>query len=317
MAHVGIDVGKSELHAALDGQAGVRRFDNSAAGHAALIAWLKPLAIEHVLLEASGGYERQALAILVDAGLNTSLFNALQMRKLAEGLGLLEKTDRVDARMLARAAAVLKPRPYQLPTSQRARLAELVLRRRQLTELRKMERTRMQLVQERSVRRSLVRIVKVLGGELAKVEAEIESTVRSDATLLEASVPLREVPGIGAVTAATLLALLPELGKLKARAIAKLVGVAPLSDDSGQHHGPRHIRGGRAAVRTALYMAVLTAVRYDLRLKAFYARLRGVGKPAKVALVACMHKLLVRLNAILRDHYAQAAWPASTEPAKV
>lgn len=316
MAHVGIDVGKFELHGALDGQAGVHRFGNSAAGHAALIAWLKPLAIEHVVLEASGGYERQALAALVDAGFNTSLFNALQMRKLAEGLGLLEKTDRVDARMLARAAAVLKPRPYQLPTPQRARLAELVLRRRQLTELRKMERTRMQLVRERSVRRSLVRVVKVLSGELAKVEAEIEATVRSDATLLEASVPLREVPGIGAVTAATLLALLPELGTLKARAIAKLVGVAPLSDDSGQHHGPRHIRGGRAAVRMALYMAVLTAVRYDLRLKAVYARLRAVGKPAKVALVACMRKLLVRLNAILRDHYAQAAWPASMEPAK-
>ena len=315
MAHIGIDVGKAELHVAIDGQAEVRAFDNTAAGHEALIAWLQPLAIEHVLLEASGGYERQPLAALVSAGFTTSLFNGRQMRQLAQGLGQLEKTDRVDARMLARAAAMLKPRPYRLPGPQQARLADLVLRRRQLTQMRTMERARLQQVRLTSIRRSQRRIVKMLRDEIAKVEAEIETTVRSDATLLDASGPLREVRGIGPVTAATLLALLPELGQLSARAIAKLVGVAPLSDDSGQRHAPRHIRGGRAPVRTALYMASLTAVRHDPGLRAVYARLRSRGKQAKVALVACMRKLLVRLNAILRDHYAKVASAASTEPA--
>lgn len=315
MAHVGIDVSKSEHHVGIDGRTEVSRFDNTADGHKALIDSLKSLAVEHVVLEASGGYERQLLAALVTAGLPTTLANAYQMRRFAQGLGLLEKTDRVDARMLARGAAVLKPRPYRLPSAVQAQLAELVLRRRQLTEMRVMEQLRLQQVRQPAIKRSLVQLLKVLRSELKKAEAEIDAVVRTDAELLGASLPLRQVPGVGAVTAATLLALLPELGQLSSRAIAKLVGVAPMSDDSGQHRGQRHMRGGRATVRTALYMASLSGIRHDSRLKAAYARFKAGGKPGKVALGACMRKLLVRLNAIMRDYRAGLAKPASVEPA--
>jgi transposase len=315
MAHIGIDVGKAKLDAAVDGSDESRSFDNTATGLEELVAWLEPLQVQRIVLEATGGYERPLLAALVAVGLPVCLVNPRQTRCFAKSLGYLEKTDRVDARLLARAAAVLTPRAYEAPTAVQAELADLVLRRRQVMQMLVMERQRKPQTRLPQVARSVARMIKRLRAELKQIEAQIEVTVKGHEALLTASVPLRQVKGVGLVTAATLLALLPELGKLTRRAIAKLVGVAPMSRDSGQHRGKRYIQGGRSSVRTALYMASLSAIGHDPPLKATYARLKAHGKPSKVALVACMRKLLVRLNAILRDHYASTQAPASTQPA--
>ncbi len=294
---VGVDVSKATLDVAIHGAAELRCFPNTPAGHRRLIAWLQPQGTHQVVLEATGGYEQAALDTLQAAGLPVVRINPRQARDFARATGQLAKTDRLDARMLAQMAATLPLRPYQPAAPWQRRLAEWSQRRGQLVKLLSSERQRLRLLTEAPLRRSLQRHMAWLEGEIAALDREIAQQLEAQPVLA----PLRTLKGVGPVLTATLAGELPELGRLDRKAIAKLVGVAPLARDSGQWRGPRHVWGGRHAVRSALYMAALVGVRHEPRLRELYQRLRARGKAAKVALVACMRKLLVILNARMRD----------------
>jgi transposase len=257
-----------------------------------------------IVLEATGGYEFEAACALQAAGLAVAVVNPRTARDFARAMGALAKTDALDARMLAVFARALHQHPERerfvkpLADAQLQQLQALVLRRRQLVQMLTAERQRLRLAHA-AARPSIERFIKVLKQELGDSEAEVAAHVqRHHAELAQA---LASVPGIGAASVAVLLAELPELGKLDRRRIAALVGVAPLNRDSGQMRGQRCIWGGRADVRRTLYMATLTAVRYNAPLKACYERLLAAGKRKKVALVACMRKLLTILNAIAKQ----------------
>ena len=294
---VGVDVSKATLDVAIHGAAATRCFPNTPAGHRRLIAWLQPQGTHQVVLEATGGYEHAALDALQAAGLPVVRVNPRQARDFARATGQLAKTDRLDARMLAQMAATLPLRLYQPATAWQRRLAEWSQRRGQLVTLLTGERQRLRLLTEAPLRRSLQRHLAWLENEIAALDREIAQQLEAQPVLAT----LRTLKGVGPVLTATLASELPELGRLDRKAIAKLVGVAPLARDSGQWRGPRHVWGGRHTVRSALYMAALVGVRHEPRLRELYQRLRARGKAAKVALVACMRKLLVILNARMRD----------------
>ncbi|MHB1992223.1 IS110 family RNA-guided transposase [Metallibacterium scheffleri] len=294
---VGVDVSKATLDVAIHGAAATRCFPNTPAGHRRLIAWLQPQGTHQVVLEATGGYEQAALDALQAAGLPVVRVNPRQARDFARATGQLAKTDRLDARMLAQMAATLPLRRYQPAAAWQRRLAEWSQRRGQLVTLLTGERQRLRQLTEVPLRRSLQRHMAWLEDEIAALDRAIAQQLEAQPVLAT----LRTLKGVGPVLTATLASELPELGRLDRKAIAKLVGVAPLARDSGQWRGPRHVWGGRHAVRSALYMAALVGVRHEPRLREIYQRLRARGKAAKVALVACMRKLLVILNARMRD----------------
>ena len=294
---VGVDVSKATLDVAIHGAAATRCFPNTPAGYRRLIAWLQPQGTHQVVLEATGGYEHAALDALQAAGLPVVRVNPRQARDFARATGQLAKTDRLDARMLAQMAATLPLRLYQPAAAWQRRLAEWSQRRGQLVTLLTSERQRLRQFTEAPLRRSLQRHLAWLEDEIAALDREIAQQLEAQPVLAT----LRTLKGVGPVLTATLASELPELGRLDRKAIAKLVGVAPLARDSGQWRGPRHVWGGRHAVRSALYMAALVGVRHEPRLRELYQRLRARGKAAKVALVACMRKLLVILNARMRD----------------
>lgn len=296
-AFVGIDVDKAWLEVAVLGRAGTRRFANRASGFRQLVVWLKPLRPARVLLEASGGYERHALDALHAAGLPMVRVNSRQARDFAKALGQLAKTDALDAQVLARMAATIEGPLYSPPEAWRARLAQWHQRRGQVVQMLQVERQRLARLDEIVLRRAAQRHLAFLERELRHLEEEIVRQLRERTEL----VPLRSLRGVGPVLQATLACQLPELGRLDGKALAKLVGVAPLARDSGQTRGRRIIWGGRAGIRTALYMSALSALRFEPTLRAFYQRLRNRGKAAKVAIVAVMRKMLVILNARMRD----------------
>lgn len=298
--NAGIDVSKDSLEVSWGERA--ERFANDAEGIEQLVQRLHADGVDVALLEATGGYEVSVAAALQAEGLNVMLVNARQARDFAKSLGVLAKTDRVDAQVLRQYADVLSALPERdryvraLPDPQRQHLAALVTRRRQLLDMRTAERNR-------QAQASLRATIEFIDRELARIDTDLDAHLR--AHFAPALKQLTTVKGIGRRTCGTLSAMLPELGQLHWRQIGALVGLAPLARDSGQFHGRRSIWGGREAVRSALYMATLSAVRYDPPIKAFYERPLARGKPTKVALVACMHKLLTILNAVARD---QAPW---------
>lgn len=301
---VGIDVSSQTLEVASSAQAKTWQVGNDAAGIEQLTAQLMSLRPALVVLEATGGYEFEAACALQASGLAVAVVNPRTARDFARAMGALAKTDALDARMLAAFARVLHQHPERerfvkpLADAELQRLQALVLRRRQLVQMITSERQRMR-VSHAAARPSIERVIEFLKTELGDSDADVATHVgQHHATLAQA---LASVPGIGAASVAVLLAELPELGKLDRRRIAALVGVAPLNRDSGQMRGQRSIWGGRADVRRTLYMATLTAVRHNAPLKAHYARLLAVGKRKKVALVACMRKLLTMLNAIAKN----------------
>jgi transposase len=303
---VGIDVAKghvdvSVLGATLD----VRRFDNEAEAHSALAAALKPLGAALVVMEATGGYEAALACALQAAGLAVAVINPRQARDFAKSMGRLAKTDAVDARMLAELAAVLVRREdlerFLRPPAdeQQQWLAALVTRRRQLLTMLHSERQRLQITPT-GLHPSIEAIVAAIKAQLDEIEAQMVAHVRERFGELDRL--LQSASGIGPVASATLIAELPELGRLNRREIAALVGVAPMANDSGSSKGRRRIQGGRFEVRRVLYMAALTATRHNPSVKQFYERLVGAGKLPKVALVACMRKLLGTLNAMVRTN---------------
>lgn len=300
---VGIDVSSQTLEVASSSQAKTWQVSNDAAGLDSLVSRLLDLKPALTVLEATGGYEFEAACALQAAGLTVAVVNPRTARDFARAMGALAKTDALDARMLASFARVLHQHPERerfvkpLADAELQRLQALVLRRRQLVQMSTAERQRMRIAHA-AARPSIERVIEFLKAELADSDAEVAAHIQRHHAELAAA--LASVPGIGAASVAVLLAELPELGKLDRRRVAALVGVAPLNRDSGQMRGQRSIWGGRADVRRTLYMATLTAVRHNAVLKVHYEHLLAAGKRKKVALVACMRKLLTMLNAIAK-----------------
>jgi transposase len=297
----GIDVAKEHLDVALYPAGAAERVPHDEAGIARLVAHLEAQAPALVVLEATGGWETAVLGALAAAGLPVAAVNPRQVRDFAKSLGRLAKTDGIDAQVLARFAHATRPTPRPLPDAQTRELAALVARRRQVVEMLVMEKNRLRLAAP-AVRPDIQAHIAWLEGRKERLQAELGALLQQSPLWRAQEQLFQTVKGLGPVARATLLAELPELGRLNRKQIAALVGVAPFNRDSGAWRGKRRIWGGRAPVRTALYMAVLATVRWNATLKAFYAQLRQRGKPKKVALVACMRRLVVILNAMVKHH---------------
>ena len=287
------------------------RVANDASGWNELTAKCQDAGVDLVVLEATGGYERGLVCALQEAGIAVARVNPRQARDFAKSMGVLAKTDQVDARTLRDFADVLARHPDRaryitaMLDEHRQQLAELMTRRRQLVDMHVAENNRLEHAGKRSVR-SITSVLKTLDKQLAAIDREIDDHI--DRHFKDQRTLLDSVKGVGPVTILTLTAALPELGRLGRRQIAKLVGVAPLADDSGPRQGKRRIWGGRADVRAVVYMAAVVAAKHNPAIRAFHGRLIAAGKPKKVAIVACMRKLLTILNAMLRD---QRLWDAA------
>jgi transposase len=312
---VGIDVSKATLEVAMNDSAKTQCLGNDDRGIEALIEQLQGAAnkVAVVLMEATGGLELRAAVALCTAGFAVMVVNPRQAHDFAKALGHLSKTDSTDARALSHFARTLHASDkrdkllFKLPTPESQALSALMTRRSQLVGMRVAEDNRMHTASALG-RKSIVKVVKMLNREIEQIDKEVATRLKGHfADKLDL---LKGLKGVGANTQAMLMAELPELGTLSEREIAKLVGVAPLANDSGKMHGKRRVWGGRARVRSACYMATLSAVRHEPAINAFYERLRAAGKPAKVALVACMHKLLTIINAVIKSGKPwQAGYP--------
>lgn len=308
---VGFDVSKDTLEQALDDKNKTQYFSNDGQGIERILAGIKAArngngmaCVGAIVLEATGGFERQAAIALCEAGLPVMVVNPRQARDFAKAMGYLSKTDAIDARVLSHFARTLYQSEHRdrllmkLPDAQQVALHALLTRHNQLTAMRVAEDNRLATC-HKSQRKSIEAVRKVINKQLAAIDSDMDGLLKkhfADKVSL-----LKGFKGVGAGTQASLMAALPELGSLSHAQISKLVGVAPLNCDSGRHKGKRITWGGRADVRSMLYMAALSAVRYNTAIKPFYERLIAKGKPKKVALVACMHKLLVILNAIMKS----------------
>jgi transposase len=311
--NAGVDVCKQHLDVCLGTE--LRRVANDAAGWNELIAKFKGADVDLVVLEATGGYERGLVCALQGAEIAVARVNPRQARDFAKSMGVLAKTDQVDARTLRDFADVLarhKDRAkYITPMfdERRQTLADLMTRRRQIVDMRVAEGNHLEHAHNKYAVRSIKNVLKTLDKQLEAIDRDIDDHL--DRHFGDQRTLLDSVKGVGPVTILTLTAALPELGQLGRRQIAKLVGVAPLADDSGSRKGKRRIWGGRADVRAVVYMAALVAIRHNPVIKVFHSRLIAAGKPKKVAIVACMRKLLTILNAMLRD---QTVWNESKHP---
>jgi transposase len=306
--YVGIDVAKATLDVAIGSDGELVQVENSEAGIARLLERLGEVAPELVVLEATGGYESVVAGAIVGRGIAVAVVNPRQVRDFAKATGVLAKTDRIDARVLARFAEAVRPEPRPLPTAEAKELEEYLSRRRQLVDMLTMEKNRQSIAATERMKKSLKKHVEWLEEALRRANDDIDKAIRNSPAWREQEDLLRSMPGIGPVSARTMLAELPELGRLNRKKIAALVGVAPLNRDSGTSQGSRTCWGGRASVRQVLYMAAVTAVRCNPVIRRTYAALRARGKKHKVALVACMRKLLTILTAMVRD---QRRWSPS------
>ncbi len=308
---VGIDVSKGTLDVQVRPTDARWTVANDDAGIRALVAQLQTAAPAQIVIEATGGYELAIVSALAAAGLPVIVVNPRAVRDFARATGQLAKTDQLDAGILARFAEQVQPEIRPLADAEQQELDALLTRRRQLIEMLTAEKNRLQQVfvaRGSRVKKSLTAHIAYLTRELGRAETDLAALVRQSPIWRERDDLLQSAPGVGPVLSLTILAALPELGRLDRKAIAALVGVAPLNRDSGLFRGKRMIHGGRAPVRTALYMGALVATRHNPVIKAFYQRLLAAGKPKKVALTACMRKLLIILNAMVRQ---QAPWSAT------
>ena len=297
----GVDVSKAKLDVCIEPGHRFTSFDNDTAGIAELAAFCREHAVELVVMEASGGYERLAAALMWEAGLPVVIANPRQIRQFGQGMGQQAKTDWLDARMIARWAEHRRPEVRALPDAQGRELRELLIRRRQLNEMLVAERNRLGQVLSKPIRKELTASIGSLERRLGQLDHELEQRIKKSDLWQRTRDLIQSVPGVGKLTSFMLIAELPELGQSDRRHLASLVGVAPFARGSGQLRGKRMIGGGRGAVRSALYMAALTASRYNPALRPFYQRLLARGASKKAALVAVIRKLLGILNAIVRD----------------
>ena len=317
-SYVGIDVAKAELVVAYEGAAACTTYPNTAAGHAALARALAtaPAPLALIVVEATGGYERGLVAALGSAGLPVVVVNPRQVRDFAKATGQLAKTDVLDAHVLAAFGARVRPARRPLPSAAQEELRELLARQLQVQQMLGAERTR--LVQalgrqaRQPLRRQLTKHITFLERELRLLDADLDDRLQASPLWRAQDDLLQSVPGIGPQTARILLGLLPELGHVSAAAVGKLAGLAPLNRESGTWRGHRHIGGGRPRIRAVLYMATLAAIRHNAVVRAWYERLLAARKPKKVAITACMRKLLVVLNAMLKTHTRWQAPPPAT-----
>lgn len=305
--YIGIDVSQERLDVHVRPSDLRRQVDNSEAGCSKLTALLKPLNPTNIVLEGTGGYEKLAALHLSQNGLPVAVVNPRQVRDFAKALGLLAKTDRIDAEVLARFAEAVKPEPRFIPDQQRMELKELTARRRQLIVMLNAENNRLSHTLTAAPRISIQSVIKELEIQLKQLDDQIGRMIESSPIWRAQDNLLQSVKGVGPATASALIAALPELGRLNRRQIASLVGVAPFNMDSGKLRGKRRIRGGRPDVRKSLYMAALVACRWNPTIKAFHERLSAQGKRKKVVIVACMRKTLITLNAIMKEEYAKNA----------
>jgi transposase len=298
---IGIDVSQSswDVHLLPEGRLFTIRVDDGAVQR--LLDKLGSPHVSLVVLEATGGLERQLVAELLDAGWSVAVVNPRQVRDFAKALGRLAKTDHIDAETLALFAQRVRPRTTAKTTEKQQELDALVTRRRQLVSLRSMEKMRQPQAVHKTASRSIDKVLKVLDQQIAALDKAIIRLIEADDDWRAKRDLLESVPGVGPTTSATLVAELPELGRLNRQEIASLTGLAPFNHDSGKYRGQRRIRGGRGTVRTTLYMAALTASRCNEKLRAFVERLRKAGKPFKVVITACMRKLLTILNTLVHN----------------
>lgn len=298
--NVGIDVGKAQLDVVWHETGEHLMVENNPKGVKALVKRLRKERVERLVMEATGRYERGIVLAAVEAGLPVVVANPKTVRRYAGAIGLLAKTDKLDAGLIAQYAAVIKPEVRPFATAKTLEIKDLLLRRRQLMEMRTMEMNRQQQLGG-SLGASCKRVIKLLEKEVAAADAALDDMIEQVEEWRERKALLVSVPGVGDGLAHTLLGDMPELGELNQKQIAALTGVAPFNKDSGRLRGKRRIQGGRAGVRTVLFMATMSAVQHNPVLKAFYQRLVAAGKLKKVALVACMRKLMCILNSMLRE----------------
>ena len=298
--YVGIDVSKDRLDVAVLGEERERQVDNTQAGIVRLVPQMQELHPELIVVEATGGYQRAVVEALFHAGLCVAVVNPARVRQFARACGLLAKTDKLDARVLAVFGQKVQPRHYTGKSEAEKQLSALLVRRRQLDEILKAEQNRLRTI-SLSLKSSVQRMIACLKEEKKILDMQIQQFVAQQEGWREQTEILKSAPGVGKVTTATLLAELPELGKMDRKKIAALVGVAPMNYDSGRKRGYRKTKGGRGDVRSVLYMSTLVATRYNPLIRAQYQQLLKRGKLKKVALIACMRKFLTILNAMMRN----------------
>lgn len=313
---VGIDVCKAWLDVAqtpapAPGEALAQRVDNDEPGRAALVEQLKRLRPALVVVEATGGFETALASDLCAVGVPVAVVNPKRVRDFARAAGILAKTDRLDAQVLCEFAHRMRPQVHALPDEAQQEITELVDRRAQLVTMRAQEKTRLATVRP-VARKSVREHIAWLDARIRQIERDLDGRLKDSPVYSPKYDLLDSVPGVGRVTVTTLLGRLPELGTLDRKRVAALVGVAPFADDSGRRRGQRYVQGGRIDVRCVLYMAALSAARCNPVIKPFFERLRAQGKPFKVALTACMRKLLVILNAILKTGQPWRVEPVAT-----
>lgn len=301
-ACVGIDVAKHSLDVYLAHEDRSFTVKNGTAGFRQLLGELPTPGSCLIVIEATGGYQSRVVGALVAAGHRVAVVNPRQVRDFARGLGILAKTDRLDARVIARFGEQVRPRTIEIGSEKQAELRELVTRRRQLVEWRTAEQNRLETTLTKVVRKNVRHLLEQLDKQIRQLEEAIGQLVENEPELSSKAALLQTMPGVGPVTVTTLLVDLPELGRLDRQQVAALVGVAPFNRDSGKFHGRRRISGGRSAIRSVLYMAALTARRSNPLIRAFAQRLEAAGKPIKVVLTACMRKLLVILNSMVKNN---------------
>jgi transposase len=299
-SHAGIDVSKGKLDVALLGESQTWQADNTKDGIAHLVKEMAAWQPELIVVEATGGYQRAVVDALFWAGLPVAVVNPARVRQFARASGLLAKTDRLDAQVLAIFGQRMQPRRYEGKSEAEKQLSALLVRRKQLEEMLKAEQNRLRTISP-SLRGSVERIIALLKEEKKGIDEQIQEFMKEQKSWQEQSEILRSAPGVGPVTTATLLAELPELGKMDRKKIAALVGVAPMNYDSGKKRGYRKTKGGRGDVRSVLYMSTLVATRRNPLIQAQYQQMLKRGKLKKVALTACMRKFLTILNAMMRD----------------
>jgi transposase len=297
----GVDVSSESLESRIGPEGAAARFANTIEGIAALAAFCHEHAVKLVAMEATGGYEQQAFAHLSQQGLPVAILNPRAVRQFAQSMGRLEKTDAIDAGMIAWYAAVKKSAPLCLAPRSQQHLRALVTRLRQLTEVRTAQLNQQRLVVDRAVAASFRKMLAFLAKQIGALEQAIAALIEADPLWRELDQAFRTIKGVADRTVARLMAELPEIGVLSNKTISKLAGVAPLARDSGKHQGQRAVRGGRAAVREILFIVASVVGRHEPDFIAFQQRLRAAGKPPKVVRIALAHKLLVRLNAKARE----------------
>lgn len=307
---VGIDVSKAHLDIAIGASGEFWRTGNDAVGITQTVDRLAQLNPQRIVVESTGGLERPIISRLWMEGISVALVNPQRVREFAKSTGLLAKTDKLDAHLLARFGQAVKPGPTNLPSEEEQRLSALVARRRQLIDIRTAETNRLGSAHSETLP-GIQEHLEWLDKRISELEQQIDQVIQDHPDFKVKNDILRSVPGIGPVASAILIADLPELGQYDRKVVAALVGVAPFNHDSGFRKGKRRVKGGRASIRTVLYMATISATRYNPVIKSFYEHLLKAGKLKKVAIVACMRKLLTILNAMLRDNKPWQPSPAS------